>query len=209
MQKDSVTDIELNLKKKARRRLVGAITLVLLMIVLLPILLKDRVEMADQNEVKITMDNQQESVLNSKSDITLPEDFDSKVVSIDHESAAKPIDLPDVQEQKEPNSEVEVKHVEQVKPSTQSVVKPEAKPEKPASSGSFFVQVGVFSDPVNVKQLQAKLTELGYQSKTEKINTTKGDKIRLRTKAFTSRNEAAIALENIKDAGLTGMVVSQ
>ena len=71
------------------------------------------------------------------------------------------------------------------------------------------MQVGVFSDAANVKQLQTKLSDLGYKSQTEKISTDKGQKIRLRTQTFADRNEAAIALENIKDAGLTGMVVSQ
>ena len=71
------------------------------------------------------------------------------------------------------------------------------------------MQIGVFSDAANVKQLQAKLSDLGYKSQTEKIDTDKGKKIRLRTQVFGDRNEAAIALENIKDAGLTGMVVSQ
>jgi DedD protein len=76
-------------------------------------------------------------------------------------------------------------------------------------SHKFYVQIGVFSDAANVKQLQSKLSDLGYKSQTEKINTDKGQKIRLKTQQFGDRNEAAIALENIKDAGLTGMVVSQ
>lgn len=203
MQKDSVTDIELNLKKKARRRLVGAIALVLLMIVLLPILLKDRVEVSDQNEVKITIDNQVEQSAVDKHEMIVPEGFDSNVVPADNETPAKPLDSPDVEEKKAPVNEA--KPVEESKPTTQTVTKA----EKPVSPNAYYVQVGVFSDPVNVKQLQAKLSELGYQSKTEKISTAKGEKIRLRTQAFSSRNEAAIALGNIKDAGLTGMVVSQ
>jgi len=67
----------------------------------------------------------------------------------------------------------------------------------------------VFSEVANVRQLQSKLSSLGYQSKTEKISTPKGEKIRLRSQVFNSRNDAAIALQNIKEAGLTGMVVSQ
>jgi DedD protein len=203
MQKDSVTDIELNLKKKARRRLVGAIALVLLMIVLLPVLLKDRVEVSEQNEVKITIDNQVEQSAVDKHEMIVPEGFDSNVVPADNETPAKPLDSPDV---KEPNVPVnEAKPVEEPKSTTQAATET----EKPVSPSAYYVQVGVFSDPVNVKQLQAKLSELGYKSRTEKISTAKGEKLRLRTQAFSSRNEAAIALGNIKDAGLTGMVVSQ
>ena len=80
---------------------------------------------------------------------------------------------------------------------------------KDTEKTKFYVQIGVFSDAGNVKQLQTKLTGLGYKSQTEKINTEKGQKIRLRTQVFGDRNDAAIALQNIKDAGLTGMVVSQ
>ena len=53
------------------------------------------------------------------------------------------------------------------------------------------------------------LDGIGYKSVTEKMQTATGEKTRLRTSTFEGRNEAAIALENIKDAGLTGMVVSQ
>jgi cell division protein FtsN len=81
---------------------------------------------------------------------------------------------------------------------------------KPAdASHKFYVQIGVFSDEAYIEKLQAKLSDLGYKSQTEKIDTPNGKKIRLKTITFADRNEAAIALENIKDAGLVGMVVSQ
>jgi DedD protein len=82
-------------------------------------------------------------------------------------------------------------------------------PKAASEKEQYFVQVGVFSDLNNVKQLQSKLSSLGYKSSTEKITTPKGEKIRLRSQVFSSRNEAAIALQNIKASGLTGMVVSQ
>jgi DedD protein len=42
MQREPAGDLELNIKKRARRRLVGAIALVLLMVIVLPMILKDR-----------------------------------------------------------------------------------------------------------------------------------------------------------------------
>jgi DedD protein len=176
MQRETAGDQELNLKKRARRRLVGAIALVLLMVIVLPMILP--------------------------SEQTAPEvsDFDSSIVPTDPPIVSTP-------EVIEPEAE------------SAAVANPEAAPAKevPAkapdiakpSSGKFYVQIGVFSDAANVKQLQNKLTDLGYKSQTEKISTDKGQKIRLKTQVFGDRNEAAIALENIKDAGLTGMVVSQ
>ena len=46
---------ELTLKKRARRRLVGAIALVLLMVIVLPQVLQDRALLAQQEAIKITM----------------------------------------------------------------------------------------------------------------------------------------------------------
>jgi SPOR domain len=72
----------------------------------------------------------------------------------------------------------------------------------------FYIQIGIFSEVDNVKQLQDKLVDLGYKSQSEIINTDRGQKIRLLTQEFNDRNEASIALDKIKEAGLTGMVVS-
>jgi len=46
---------ELTLKKRARRRLVGAVALVLLMVIVLPQVLQDRALLAQQEAIKITM----------------------------------------------------------------------------------------------------------------------------------------------------------
>jgi SPOR domain len=73
----------------------------------------------------------------------------------------------------------------------------------------FYVQIGLFSEMGNVTKLQSKLTDLGYESQVEKIKTPNGEKMRLRTNTFEGRAEAAIALENIQDAGLTGIVASE
>lgn len=48
-------DQELLLKKRARRRLVGAVTLVVVLIIVLPIILKDRVSATSNDQAKIVM----------------------------------------------------------------------------------------------------------------------------------------------------------
>lgn len=210
MQKDAPNDQELTLKKRARRRLVGAIALVLLMIIVLPMILKDRTVTAPTEEVTITLSNQ-----NHGSD-PLPDssDFDSNVIPAE---VAPSVSEPVMSE--EPSNQTESSSASEESP--QAPIEPKAVPAKPKTEApktaekknvngpKFYVQIGVFSDEANVKQLQAKLSDLGYPSQTEKIDTAKGKKIRLRTHLLGERNEAAIALQNIKDAGLTGMVVSQ
>jgi len=193
MQRDQ-SDQELNFKKRARRRLVGAIALVLLMVILLPMLLKDRAASSPQEKITITLPN-------DTSTTTSPSDFDSNIVPSE---VAKPAE--------ETQAEAMPAEVADEPVDTEAPAKPAPEVKAPAKIDTphkFYVQIGVFSDPANVKQLQTKLSDLGYKSQTEKIKTDKGEKIRLKTQIFAERNEAAIALENIKDAGLTGMVVSQ
>ena len=54
MQKDQ-SDLGLIFKKRARRRLVGAIALVLLMVILLPIVLEDRTQTGMEQDIAIVM----------------------------------------------------------------------------------------------------------------------------------------------------------
>ncbi|HSI24501.1 MAG TPA: SPOR domain-containing protein [Methylotenera sp.] len=193
MQREPVSDLELNLKKRARRRLVGAIALVLLMVIVLPMILKDRAAISPAEKITITLPNEQSQ--------PAPSDFDSSIVPAEPSDAVTDETKPEASPEKEANTASRV--------DTEATAPAKETSAKVTAGGKFYVQVGVFSDAANVKQLQAKLTDLGYKSQTEKISTDKGQKIRLRTQVFGDRNEAAIALENIKDAGLTGMVVSQ
>ncbi len=203
MQKDAPNDQQLTLKKRARRRLVGAIALVLFMIIVLPLLLKDRANTQSADEVTITLANPAKPLEATPA----TSDFDSNVIPADdNPSHHSPIsdELPsEPDEMSAPAAEVA--------PASRAPILPKQKTEEKKSSSNtkFYVQIGVFSDEANVKQLQARLNDLGYPSQTEKIDTAKGKKIRLRTQLLGERNEAAIALQNIKDAGLTGMVVSQ
>lgn len=194
MQKVPSSDQELNFKKRARRRLVGAIALVLLMVIVLPMVLKDRSAVEPSDEITITLPHEQKPLAGSDFDSSIVPTGPAGTTTTTAEIAEEPAEeSAEAASKQVPQKEVTIKDPAVAKPQT----------------SKFYVQVGVFSDEANVKQLQAKLTDLGYQSRTEKISTDKGQKIRLRTQVFGDRNEAAIALENIKDAGLTGMVVSQ
>ncbi len=230
MQKDAPNDQELTLKKRARRRLVGAIALVLLMIIVLPMILKDRSVTTPTEEVTITLSSQ-----NAPSGaVPAASDFDSNIVPAENNPAEvaplnsesvvnepvsqaeqAPPQIQEVPEIEAPDSEaaaapkIEPKAAPKVALAQPKTETPQTLEKKTTNSPKFYVQIGVFSDAANVKKLQAKLSDIGYASQTEKIDTAKGQKIRLRTNLLGERNEAAIALQNIKDAGLTGMVVSQ
>lgn len=200
---------ELSLKKRARRRLVGAIALVMLMIIVLPMILQDRASLAPQDGIKIIM----------------PEAHDS-VANTDKPALATPLDKPQTPEPPIPtegssipdlgsdgmtvsdkavsnNSEVGNENVTKL-----AELKPEETKTQQKEKDSFTIQVGVYSDAANVKQLQAKLKETGFTSQTEKISTTKGEKIRLKVGNYLSRQEAADALVKLQASGLSGIVIS-
>jgi DedD protein len=208
MQKDQV-DQGLSFKKRARRRLVGAIALVLIMIIILPMMLEDR-QKTVQEDIEIVM-----SPKLPNSDTTVELDVESladveevMIQEPDSESSVNTavVELPDVDVQPTIPEPALAEKSESNKPVKASEDVAKASPSKVAG---YYVQIGVFSNPDNIKKLQLKLNDLGYRSLTEKISTDTGIKTRLRTESFDERNEAAIALQNIKDAGLAGMVVSQ
>lgn len=204
MPPNQLSDQELQFKKQARRRLVGAIALVLLMVTILPMILDDRASDAPQQDIEITIPGQENS------------DFTSKIVPLDPEETSD-TQVALMPEEANPVQKAEPARTESLpKPSTNA--EPEAKsapaeqkaaepqPVK-AEQGPFYVQIGVYSDAGNVKKLQDQLKTQGYESFVEKIETSKGEKIRLRAGPFSSRLQAEGALAKIKDSGLTGMVV--
>jgi DedD protein len=209
MQKDQ-SDLGLIFKKRARRRLVGAIALVLLMFILLPIVLEDRTQTDMQQNIAIVMPDESTGgeVVVSEEVITI-EDLKAET-AVNTKKLALPKVTP-VKPKENPKAVVEAKAEIKTTVEKKEVVAKETvkKTEAASKANPFYVQIGVFSDIANVKKLQVKLDGIGYKSVTEKMQTATGEKTRLRTSTFEGRNEAAIALENIKDAGLTGMVVSQ
>lgn len=232
MQKEANNDQELIFKKRARRRLVGAVALVLLMIIVLPMILKERTFVQPKEEITITLPNESLSANttpNSNNDSIITQekskdDFDSNIDDANQVDNQIPLETLKNDSQAKNNLDVNNDDLQALTDKSAALITDkttkktidkknpdlENKVElKPDATSRFYVQVGVFSDLENVKQLQAKLNDIGYKSQTEKINTDKGIKIRLRTQSFDSRSNAATALENIKEAGLTGMVVSK
>lgn len=220
MPPDLPNEQELTLKKRARRRLVGAVALVLLMVIILPQVLQDRALLAQQEPIRITMpeianaspepavNNTAEKPVASQQDVAALEPAKPVEPSLDIKA---PVEVkkpetaaPEETQAPQPEKKVEVKAPEVSK--TPEVSKSEVKtPVKPAES--FTVQVGVYSDITNVKRLQEQLKQAGFSTHTEKVTTPKGDSLRLKAGNFKSREDAVAALGKIKAAGLSGIVI--
>ncbi len=72
--------------------------------------------------------------------------------------------------------------------------------EKPTTPKAFEVQLGVFSDMENAKQLQAKLAEHGIPSHTE---------TRVQVGPFKTRAEAEQARAKLKTLGISAVIAAQ
>ena len=213
MATEKLSEQEIQFRKRARRRLVGAIALVLLMVTVLPMVLDDRDAQAPQPEIAVNIPSQEGG------------DFASRIVPVDPaaENAAAPNQSPETPVEVAPPSPAPTPVPEpapapepkvEAKPAPAPVAKVEApkpaQPEKKLIAGDgFAVQIGVFSDAGNVKQMQDKLAAAGFKSYTEKLGMPGGTKIRLRVGSYSTRAEAEKALEKLKAAGSTGMVVSK
>jgi DedD protein len=221
MPPDLPNEQALILKKRARRRLVGAIALVLLMVIVLPRILEDRANQTTQESIKITMPEQLTANSDTDTENNLVPENEPPVTELNTEAEIESLaaqQVEPVSEAPTPEVSIQPEKPTQVKPPAPKkqpekaeipVVKPEPKTVASAGdNGSFTVQVGVFSDAANVKQLQEKLKQAGFSSYTEKISTPNGQKIRLRAGKFSSRQQASDALNTIKSAGLSGMVIS-
>jgi DedD protein len=208
MPPDSPSEQELMLKKRARRRLVGAVALVLLMIILLPQVLQDRAVLAQQDKVIITMpepaNTQQNQAEHSVAEASIGVVDDEPKNAVATKVLADP--APNVNEAVASDN-ISAQNPKDIE--NKSVASPVQATVASKSKELFTIQVGVYSDAANVKRLQDQLKQAGFSSKTEKINTAKGESIRLKTGAYNSRQDAMTALEKIKEIGMSGIVVSQ
>lgn len=226
MAAEALTDQEKQFRKRARRRLVGAVALVLLMVTVLPMLLDDRSDQAPRPDVAISIPSQDGG------------DFSSKIVPAPPTAVAPVVALPapadSTVQLPPPPAEPTVLAVEEVKPEAQPQPAPEARVEKaepaakptkkiepkpkaePASveknieaskSESVSIQIGVFSDSDKVTQIKSKMASLGLKCGTEPLNTKTGVKVRMRCGPYAAKAEAERAQEALKAAGFNNSIL--
>jgi DedD protein len=205
-----ISDEELQLKKRARRRLVGAVVLVTAVAVILPMVLDSEPKPVTQN-VDIQIPSPDAGEFKPKAAASAP----SSVVAstpikgmpaaapAKSEAASKPTEAPDA---KAAASEPE-------KEDTRSAAKPAAKDAPKAvsdgasASGAYVVQVAALADAARVKQLQKQMTAVGVKTYTEAVSTKTGEVTRVRAGPYATREAAESARTQLKKAGLDGKVV--
>jgi DedD protein len=83
-----------------------------------------------------------------------------------------------------------------------------ARTDPAREGGRFVVQVGAFADAAAAREMRAKVEKLGLKSYTQVVETSSGNRTRVRAGPFDSRDEAEKALAKAKAAGLNAVVLT-
>jgi DedD protein len=230
------TDAQLQIKKRARRRLVGAIAFVSVVAVVLPMVMDHQPRQVVQ-DVEIRIPGQDEKpfapkfaaapvekpveVLAEKPLVSAPASEvkpsvtpTAKVVeTVREKTGEKPLEKPvDKPLEKVTKAEKPVEKIaEKVAPKDSDAKRAAAilagqSDVAVAKSGEYLVLIGAFSNEANVKNLKAKLSEQGIKTFSEPLDTPQGKKTRVRAGPFASREAADKALEKMQKIGVTGVV---
>jgi DedD protein len=187
-----------DLRRRGRQRLVGAVVLVLLLVVFVPMVLDSEPRPARQAPALDIP--AKEGVAPLPAPAAAP-----KVTEAKPDPAAAEPAKPQV-------AAAEVAKVEPARvtaePPVVAATKPQAEPAKSASARTgFAVQVGAFRDEAKLKQAQGKLQAAGVPSYTEQLDSRGGALTRLRAGPFATREKAEAAQVAIKRAALDGKVI--
>ena len=78
----------------------------------------------------------------------------------------------------------------------------------PVTGGTLFVQVAALADSKAAEELASKLTAAGFHAHVEPVATRQGPVQRVRVGAFPTREAADAALANIKAAGYGNAIIT-
>ncbi len=226
----AISDEELQLKRRARRRLIGAVVLVTAIIVILPMVL-DSEPKAPGQEVSVKIPSPDSAAFTSKVAPTPAAPPESKTVpkAPEPKPAAKPLveearkiaAAPPVVEappaaketpKEVPKPALKAETELSKAPPAKAPAKPAAKKPKPAAkpaAGKFVVQVIALADAERAKQMQGQIAAAGIKSYTEVVKTAKGDVTRVRAGPFATRQAAEKAREQLKALGMSGNIATK
>lgn len=207
-ENETSADPALQLKKRARRRLVGAAALALLAIIVLPVVM-DHEPRPPLQDIQVRIPNQDSEGLAS-----LPAPLPAPKPTILKPTTPNPASLPPPEPGATPvaappsgeSNKAAAAPPLAAAPLTPAVAEPAAEVAHQQPQQQWVVQLGTYKDAGNVKNLLAKLHEMHVPAYTEKIDADQGARTRVRAGPFTSREAAEKAQARIKKLGVNGTV---
>jgi DedD protein len=205
-------DLQTELRKRARRRLLGAIALALTAAIVLPVVM-DHEPRAPAQDIAVRIPPRDS--LPALAQPARPEPADTDVM------------IPPAPPDTESTAPATTGSAPVPPPAPPAPVPapPKAEPLKPAAapaaaseasrvaalldgkSGAFALQLGVFSDAANVAKLRARAKELGFPTFTEPVKLENGQsRTRVKVGPFPTRAAAEAAQRKLEGAGMRSMV---
>jgi len=216
------------LKRRARRRLVGAVVLALAAAVLLPMLLEsDPKPLGNDVSIQIPPVDQGKFVPPSPPDKSAQSKAATETHPATPPDVGSPAPAPErtlgaaeqrVLGQSGANRAPAIMSSapEAMRPQTPVAAAPSAAPTaksgaEPAAAagGTLFVQVAALADSQAAADLAAKLLASGFPAHVEPVATRQGPVQRVRVGGYPSREAADVALANIKAAGYGNAIITQ
>lgn len=231
MAEQDTSPDELQLKKRARRRLVGAAALALFAVIVLPMVM-DREPRPLSQDIQVRIPGQESTGFAAKllpakpaaTPMPEPKPLAEQKAEPQAKSAPAPVAPAAVSAPAKPAARTAAAPAATPaeKPATQekkteAAEKPAA--EKPAAkiaadarpatdaSGHWVIQLGAYKETGNVKVLLAKLKGIGVPAYTEKLESPQGVRTRVRAGPFASQEAAEKARARLKIISVDGPVV--
>jgi DedD protein len=197
----AISDEELQLKRRARRRLIGAIVLVAAIVVVLPMVLDSEPGPVSQ-DITVRIPSPDTGAFTSKV-APLPAN------KVPESTAARP-------QAEEKTAAAPEATQEKPKPAVkQETVKPAKAPAKTAKRATqaagvqFVVQVIALADAEKAQRMQQQIAGAGITCYTETVKTVKGDVTRVRAGPFPTREAAEKARDQLKSLGMNGNITTR
>jgi DedD protein len=197
------------LKRRARRRLIGAIALVVLIVVVLPVILDQQPRPVPQ-ALTVQIPSQDGGPFKTRvlpplqSPPIAPRKADSTQAAKDPSNRAPQAESESASRSRAPKKE-SARTADGAAPRVAEARRAQAL----LNDEGFVVPLGAFTNPDNAKQVQERAASAGVKSYTENVKSQQGEQTRVRAGPFASRGAAEKARDKLKSLGLEVGQVAQ
>lgn len=182
------------IRRRGRRRLVGAVAIVLLLVVFVPMILDSEPHPATGEPVLAIPPKENAPPLPAPAP---PKAAEPAAAAVSHAPPPAAGEAPAPASAPPKAAGSAAAHI-----STAPAVK-----ASPVRLEGFAVQVGAFRDEAKLRQVREKLVAAGVAHYTERLDTPTGELTRLRAGPFPTREAAQAALTTLRRVSLDGQVV--
>ncbi|WP_295625165.1 SPOR domain-containing protein [uncultured Nitrosomonas sp.] len=228
----NITEEELLLRKRARRRLVGAIILVLVSIIVLPAIFDEPKTDDETHEIAINLPGIDKSTIVSSAEQMTPVPFSEMNAATESQNEPEIYDqnieeiieaytykqngipIPGIKPKFDRRSTEILSAANSTHTATNAptaAISATGTTKTPQTSSDvakgFVIQLGAFSDQSKAKQQHANLELSGFNAYTETLRVGTNEVTRVRVGPFMTRGAADNELRKLKNIGLDGVII--